>query len=249
MSSNANTIDLYAQLPKNVKSKSGAPTDVPMDPATGKFTPAFIERVIDTEKSDVNAKVAYSDRVKGRMLLLTNPFKDKTSKLDKIGDAGVGKKSGRKKITAKEKRQLKIYDIPEEARRYELFLPLHRLWTKYISSLFGDRDIASQLADAKQQQQALGRLIKADLHGAKLSVERSKCPNFVGISGIVAQETKNAFKLITPDNRLVVVPKTRCVFALELSSDSQCLIYGDQFMYRASERAAKKFKPKPTVDL
>ncbi|KAJ2501025.1 RNase P/RNase MRP complex subunit [Coemansia sp. RSA 1972] len=183
------------------------------------------------------------------MLLLTNPFKDKTSKLGKIGDAGIGKKGGRKKITAKEKRQLKIYDIPEEARRYELFLPLHRLWTKYINSLFGDRDIASQLADAKQQQQALGRLIKADLHGAKLAVERSKCPNFVGISGIVAQETKNAFKLITPDDRLVVVPKTRCVFALELSPDSQCLIYGDQFMYRASERAAKKFKPKPTVDL
>ncbi|KAJ2358365.1 enolase-phosphatase E1 [Coemansia sp. RSA 2618] len=174
---------------------------------------------------------------------------NKTSKLDKIGESGIVKKSGRKKITAKEKRQLKIYDIPEEARRFELFLPLHRLWSKYISSLLGDNDITGLIADSKQQQQLFGRLIKADLHGAKLAVERSKCPNFVGISGIVAQETKNAFKIITEDDRLVVVPKARCVFALQLPSNDQCLIYGDQFMYRASERASKKFKAKPTVDL
>ncbi|KAJ2452522.1 RNase P/RNase MRP complex subunit [Coemansia sp. RSA 2336] len=249
MSSNTHAVDFYSQLSKNVKSRSGAPADIPMDQATGKFTPGFIERVVDKDVSDTKAQIAYSERVDGRMLLLTNPFKEKKAKHSCIGNSAVLKKSGRKKITAKEKRQLKIYEIPAEARRYELFLPLHKLWSKYIESLLGTKDTAEQMADAKQQQQVLGRLIKADMHGAKLAVERSKCPNFVGISGIVAQETKNVFKLITANDRLVVVPKARCVFTLYLPSDVQCVIYGDQFMYRASERASKKFKPKPTVDL
>jgi len=33
-------------------------------------------------------------------------------------------------------------------------------------------------------------------------VVRSKCPTYVGASGIVAQETENVFKIITPSNAL-----------------------------------------------
>ncbi|KAJ1836074.1 RNase P/RNase MRP complex subunit [Coemansia sp. RSA 2711] len=250
MADKPQTFDIYAQLAKNVKSRSGAPADIPMDSTTGKFTPGLIERTINTDLSDAKAQTVFTERVESRMLLLTNPYKDNMSKPGRVGsNMEIARRSQRKRITAKEKRRLKIYELPAEARRYALFLPLHRLWTKYISTLLGDKDVAEQMADLKQQQQLLGRLLKADLHGAKLEVERSKCPNFVGLAGIVAQETKNAFKLITQDDRLVVVPKARCVFTLHLPSDAQCLIYGDQFMYRASERASKKFKPRPSVDL
>jgi ribonuclease P protein subunit POP4 len=57
-------------------------------------------------------------------------------------------------LTAREKRELKIYDIPKEAQRYDLFLPLAKLWQGYAARL------ASQGANFEQ------KLIKADLHGA-----------------------------------------------------------------------------------
>ncbi|KAJ2784005.1 RNase P/RNase MRP complex subunit [Coemansia javaensis] len=234
------TVDIYAPLTKAVRARSGAPMDVPVDAVTRKFAPGLVERSIDSAVSDIRAQTAYQERVEGRMLLLTNPFKER-------GAAGGGA-AGRRRITAKERRQLRIHEIPEAARRHELFLPLHELWTKYIEALLGP-DTEAQLRDPKQRQQLLGRLVKADLHGARVSVVRARCPNFVGISGILAQETKNTFKIITRDDRLAVVPKAHCVFALDLPPASQCLIYGDQFTYRASERATKKFKSRPTVDL
>ncbi|KAJ2764233.1 RNase P/RNase MRP complex subunit [Coemansia nantahalensis] len=241
-------VEFYAPLAKAAKARSGAPMDVPVSAATQRFAEGFVERSVDAAAGASRVQTVYKDRVEGRMLLLTNPFKDNPSGRRRVGEPAAARVAGRKKITAKERRQLKIYDIPEEARRYELFQPLHRLWSKYVESLLG-QDVGALLADPKQRQQLLGKLIKADLHGARMSVVRSKCPNFVGCGGIVAQETKNTFKLITEDDRLVVTPKTGCVFGLELPSGHECLLYGDQFKYRASERASKKFKPRQTVDL
>ncbi|KAI9505854.1 ribonuclease P protein subunit p29 [Coemansia spiralis] len=184
------------------------------------------------------------------MLLLTNPYKNKQSKQGRISSSNkITKKTGRKSITAKERRASKIYDIPKEAHRYELFIPLHEMWSRYIESLMGGKPLEEMNADSKQRQMMLGRLIKADMHGAVMAVDRAKCPNYIGIKGIVAQETKNVFKIITKEDRLVTVPKAHCVFMLELPSGLQCQIYGNQFAFRASERASKKFKPKPTVEL
>ncbi|KAJ1941487.1 hypothetical protein GGF37_003532 [Kickxella alabastrina] len=236
-----------------------APTDVPVDPTTKKFIQGFIERTIDTGISDIRAQAAFKDRVEGRILLLTNPYKDKSKGTmgttgGRIGEAQIIRNTRRKTITAKEKRALNIYEIPKEARRYDLFLPLNLMWNTYVDTLLAGKQqkTAAQMllsGDYKNQQQMLGRLIKADMHGARVSVVRAKCPNFIGISGIVAQETKNVFKIITQEDTLAVVPKARCVFSLEFSSGAQCLIYGDQFAFRASERSSKKFKPKPSIDL
>ncbi|KAJ2861318.1 RNase P/RNase MRP complex subunit [Coemansia aciculifera] len=228
---NPENIGFYTALPSGIKTRSGAPLTVPLDTSTQKFTAKFIERSVNPTVSDIRATSAFKDRVEGRQLLLTNSFKD-------TKHARKSKKSGRKTITAKERRVLGIYDIPKESQKYSLFQPLHQLWTQYINGVVGD----------KSGEQMLGRVIRADMHGAKLGVTKAKCPNYVGVSGIVAQETKNVFRVITQDNRLVVVPKAHCVFALELPKE-KCLIYGDQFVFRASERAVKKFKPKPSIDL
>ena len=44
------------------------------------------------------------------------------------------------------------------------------------------------------------QLIKADFHGAKISIDRSKCPSLVGVTGIVIQDTKNTFRICGMDN-------------------------------------------------
>jgi len=46
------------------------------------------------------------------------------------------------------------------------------------------------------------RLMNADLHAAVLHVTQSCCPSLVGLSGIVLQETKNTFVLVTADSQL-----------------------------------------------
>ena len=45
-------------------------------------------------------------------------------------------------------------------------------------------------------------IMRADYHGAKISVPESKCSTLVGIEGIVIVETKNIFRIISENNRI-----------------------------------------------
>lgn len=45
------------------------------------------------------------------------------------------------------------------------------------------------------------KILKADLHGAVVKVVSSLCSPFVGIEGILVQETQNTFKIITRENK------------------------------------------------
>lgn len=51
-------------------------------------------------------------------------------------------------------------------------------------------------------QQLNLKVMKADYHGSILRVWRSKCPSYVGIEGILLQETQNTLQLIPKDNRI-----------------------------------------------
>ncbi|XP_037733633.1 ribonuclease P protein subunit p29 isoform X4 [Chelonia mydas] len=100
----------------------------------------------------------------------------------------------------------------------------------------------------KQPQMIQAKLLKADLHGAIVTVTKSKCPSYVGITGIILQEMKHIFKIITKEDKLKVIPKLNNVFSLEVDGFISH-IYGSKFQLRASERSAKKFKAKGTIDL
>ncbi|KAF6723845.1 Ribonuclease P protein subunit p29 [Oryzias melastigma] len=89
---------------------------------------------------------------------------------------------------------------------------------------------------------------KADLHGAIITVVRSKCPSYVGLSGILLQEFKHVFKIITAEDRLKVIPKRNSVFSVEIDGFVSH-IFGSRFEQRASERSAKKFKVHGSIDL
>ncbi|CAL8379866.1 unnamed protein product [Arctogadus glacialis] len=147
-----------------------------------------------------------------------------------------------KALTAGEKRRLKVFDIKPEHQRYELFLPLNDLWKQYILS------ICNGLRRSSNPQLIQQKLLKADLHGAILTVVRSKCPSYVGATGILVQEFKHIFKIITKEDRLKVIPKKNSVFAVEVNGFVSH-IYGSKFQYRASERSVKKFKVKGSIDL
>ncbi|EHH59422.1 Ribonuclease P protein subunit p29, partial [Macaca fascicularis] len=152
------------------------------------------------------------------------------------------KKKKAKGLSARQRRELRLFYIKPEQQRYSLFLPLHELWKQYI------RDLCNGLKPDTQPQMIQAKLLKADLHGAIISVTKSKCPSYVGITGILLQETKHIFKIITKEDRLKVIPKLNCVFTVEIDGFIS-YIYGSKFQLRSSERSAKKFKAKGTIDL
>ncbi|XP_017314101.1 ribonuclease P protein subunit p29 [Ictalurus punctatus] len=153
-----------------------------------------------------------------------------------------GTKTKAKGLNAKEKRALRVFQLKPEHQKYDLFLPLHDLWKQYIT------DLCNGLRPDSNPQVMQQKLLKADFHGAVLTVVRSKCPSYVGSTGILVQELKHVFKIITKENRLKIIPKRNSVFSVEMG-DFVAHIYGSKFELRSSERSAKKFKTKGTIDL
>uniref|UniRef100_A0A3Q3WQ80 Ribonuclease P protein subunit p29 n=1 Tax=Mola mola TaxID=94237 RepID=A0A3Q3WQ80_MOLML len=146
-----------------------------------------------------------------------------------------------KGLNAQQKREMKIFQIKPEHQRL-LFLPLHELWRQYIT------DLCSGLKPTSSPEFVQQKLLKADFHGAFITVIRSKCPSYVGTEGILVQEFKHVLKIITKEDKLKVIPKRNSVFAVEINGFVS-YIYGSKFEQRASERSAKKFKVKGTIDL
>ncbi|KAK4690813.1 ribonuclease P protein subunit POP4, partial [Lecanoromycetidae sp. Uapishka_2] len=111
-----------------------------------------------------------------------------------------------KPLSAKEKRVSGIYDIPNDAKKYEIYEPLHRMWVGYMWEVLGIKEGAQTFVTA---QGAGSKLTSADYHGAEVKVVRSRCVGMVGLSGIVVRDTKFTFQVITKLNKLKS-EKTSC---------------------------------------
>ncbi|KAJ3085770.1 RNase P/RNase MRP complex subunit [Quaeritorhiza haematococci] len=177
---------IYARLPSAVMndltlSAGEAP---PVDPKTGLFTPGFVNRLLTNTQdltatvSDVNeastttntksastlssaAKSAiYQSRVQGKVLLVDNPPRDESAKEARREER---RKQRRRKVlmNSKDKRKLGIYEIPVDCRKYELFEPLHKLWTQYMHELLGEH--------ITNPMNVMPKLLKADYHGCILT--------------------------------------------------------------------------------
>ncbi|KAJ3409478.1 RNase P/RNase MRP complex subunit [Chytridiales sp. JEL 0842] len=145
----------------------------------------------------------------------------------------TGRRKRKKMLTSRERKLAGVYDIPAEARKYSLFVPLHQLWTQYMTDLLSDC--------LDNTEQFLSKIVKADYHGGVFTVTQAKCKNYVGISGIMVKETENVFYLMTKGDELKAVPKTKCNFAFEVLGKLVTL-FGSHLKGRAADRSAKKFK-------
>lgn len=146
----------------------------------------------------------------------------------------------RKACTAAQRKALAMWDIPRDKQKYDLFLGLHQLWCQYIENLLE--------GTAEKSNAMLDMLIRADLHGCILRVVRSKCPAYVGLSGIIVQETEQTFRMISKQNSMKVIPKAGSVFEFSLGN-RQFTLYGDHFCFRSFDRSARKYSTKTTIDI
>ncbi|XP_051798848.1 ribonuclease P protein subunit p29 isoform X5 [Acanthochromis polyacanthus] len=158
------------------------------------FTKAFLKNSIQQPaRHDLKSMLTHKAVILGYI----RPKKKKTKRNSKKA----------KGLNARQKKAMKIFQLKPEHQRYELFLPLQELWRQYIIELCsGLKPTSPQFVQQK--------LLKADLHGAILTV----------------------------------IPKRNSVFAVEINGFVSH-IYGSKFEQRASERSAKKFKVRGTIDL
>uniref|UniRef100_A0A914VY95 Ribonuclease P protein subunit p29 n=1 Tax=Plectus sambesii TaxID=2011161 RepID=A0A914VY95_9BILA len=120
--------------------------------------------------------------------------------------------------------------------KYSQFVALYDLWKNYFKSCYGGKD----------PERADDRLLKADYHGCLLLVATSVNPSQVGLRGIVVRESRNTFLIITPDDRLLTIPKKGTTFQFVLDGHLFTL-FGDALGNTSAGRSQKKFKNCSTV--
>ncbi|KAL2113193.1 hypothetical protein VUR80DRAFT_5100 [Thermomyces stellatus] len=217
------------------------------------------QALLSRAHSPTSANRIFSEKIQYRPLLLRPSSPPPTTARDARRQARQlakqKKKQKPKPLSARERRQLGLYDIPREQARYALFEPLRGLWLGYIREVLGS-DVYRGGPEAAQ------KLTSADFHGAEVEVSRSGCVSRVGVKGIVIKDTRFVFELITQKNKIKTIPKEGTMFrvvvpiekkaetGMEGSQTGTCAetedfvfeIRGDQFLYRAADRASRKFK-------
>ncbi|XP_055374903.1 ribonuclease P protein subunit p29-like [Condylostylus longicornis] len=153
-------------------------------------------------------------------------------------------------LTRKEYSKLGLYNIPKNSMKYDEAIPLHELWKGYmiqhLSLNCEDTKIPEVYEPAYDNFTKL--LMKSDLHGALIKVVKSKCPNFVGHTGIIILETKNVLKIISKDNKIRTLPKAESIFKIMLGN-VELTIFGKYLTTRPAEKSVKKIKNNINLDL
>jgi len=146
----------------------------------------------------------FREKVQNRPLLLRpsspDPRENVRSQRQKarLEKQRASRKSKRPRpLTAKQKRLLGVYDIPKDQRKYDIYLPIWKLWCAYM------REILAMDKSLYVNAAAVGPLLaSADYHGAMVDVVRCRCVGRVGIKGIVVKDTKFTMEIITAKNEL-----------------------------------------------
>ena len=129
-----------------------------------------------------------------------------------------------------------IKSLKNEKLNYEELLSMNKLWQDYIKDLMNN---------SNNEENILSKMLKADLHGAILTVVNSTNKNNIGINGIVLFESRRTFNLLNKKNEIKTILKNGNIFETEINYNGMKInIYGDNFIYKSAERTKIKFKPK-----
>jgi len=191
-----------------------------------KYVSSFIHRLLPSSSYRKGAE----DELRHKAFVFDNVRKKKTGPIHKKKNT----------LSAKEKRKL-FYD--SKLGDFRAYQSLAALWHGYIAELIDFTKIKKSNPEEIER-----KILKADLHGSTLHVTKSKCPSLVGCKGIVVQETKSTFKVITSNEKIKVLPKRNTDFTLHIK-DWACTIHGNNFTFRPADRANRNFKSVTSLDI
>jgi len=212
---------LYSELPQEVSQVANL---IGINPG--------IARTEDVLKNFVHDRIPRKD--------LGDDFKYKVYSLyeviDKNKPSWKNNKEPGKRLNCKQKKAL--FDIKHSKLNYQDFEKVNKLWHSYFESI---------QSEVKNKPDEL-KLSRADFHGAFLTVHASKNTSIIGLKGFVVQESKNTFRIITSDNRLLTIPKIGTVFMFEHNNKSYRL-NGYNMMMNSFNRSKMKAKFNYICDL
>jgi RNase P/RNase MRP subunit p29 len=167
-------------------------------------------------------------------------YKPGTGGRSAAGKAARSERRRSRRVVARKlsHRQLKLegmYDFSLNGRRYKDFLPIHSLWLQYMAA------VLSKYGPTASLEQVGAKVLKADWHGAFVTVLQSATPSQVGHAGIVLVERRNTFLIVTKKSELLLLSKAGTLFAMRLNN-MVLKLNGDGVRVRSSERAVHKFR-------
>ncbi|XP_076224502.1 ribonuclease P/MRP subunit POP4 [Nomia melanderi] len=149
-----------------------------------------------------------------------------------------------KLLTSRKRMQLGLRKIGcKNDMKYNDLLPLNQLWLNYMQQMLGNKfftNVPTNPTDPSWEN-INQQLIKADFHGAEISVIASKCPCLIGSSGIVIQDTKNTFRICGKDNTIRTIPKDVVIINIHLKN-VKLELFGKDLCVKPTERTIKKLK-------
>lgn len=135
-------------------------------------------------------------------------------------------------------RQLRFFKIPQGITKFDLYVPLNKIWNSYIQNILGQET---------NNENFLKKVLSSDLHGSFVKILAAKCETYEGQSGIIIQETNRIFRIVTKMDRIIVILKKNCVFLIE-ACGRNVKVYGSQLEMRPADREKSELKFKNIND-
>jgi len=160
-------------------------------------------------------------------------------------------------LTSNERRKLGLNRLPKRGLNFADFHEVHDLWLDYMRKVIGypapeqqPRSSVGASMSVLADEQLQMRVSRADYHGAFVKVTRAAKgkQQLVGLEGYVAMETRNTFQIVSKDSILKIAPKTGSAFTFCVD-EFVFTVEGSNMCIKPSERAVKKWKTKPPLDV
>jgi len=231
---------LYSELPTHLFKKKGGKKSL---------KEFLVESLPQSERKEIE------DEFKKTLSM----SKGHKAKLIKVGGKQQQKRRKGQYLTARERRDLGLNRLPKRGLNFQDFDQMHSLWLDYMRSVVGNLGVKRASNDvtvttSSSQVQTLGdeqlqmRVSRADLHGAFIKVVRAPNDKLVGLEGYVVMETRNTVQIVTKKSRRKIVPKSGSHFSFCVD-DFLFTVDGSNMCMKPSERAVKKWKNKPPLEI
>ncbi|VWU49994.1 ribonuclease P protein subunit p29, putative [Hepatocystis sp. ex Piliocolobus tephrosceles] len=139
-------------------------------------------------------------------------------------------KIGKNGLTSNE--YTKVNVLNEKSMSYEYAIQLNKLWNIYVDEL---------IKITNKHELDLSTINDMELNGAKIEIHKSRCATYIGLKGIILLETQQSFKIITPNNKTLILLKNKSVFSLYIKNKSYYL-HGTQLLRDPALKSYKTYK-------
>jgi ribonuclease P protein subunit POP4 len=210
-----------------------------------RFVDKFLTDYLNPEK--VREKDSLREKIKFKHHQLETASKQIRKEL-KAKESENKKNQSRKKpiINCQMKKSLGLFKLDLKSKlNFTEYEKMNELWKQYAySSLMTCLPEQVNPSFALSEESVLNCLKQLDYHGCILTVTKSKVKNHIGLSGIVLQEKKNSFFMLTKENSIKLIPKQGTLFEFELFQAIKFTLVGSNMCCKPELRSTKHAKIK-----